>query len=36
MTQAKKVFNKSLKEAIQTVYNPQFSVEFVLYPPFSN
>lgn len=36
MTQAKKVFNKSLKEAVQTVYNPQYNVEFVLYTPFSN
>lgn len=36
MAQAKKVFSKSLKEAVQTVYNPQFSVEFVIYPPFSN
>lgn len=36
MTQAKKIFKKSLTEAIQTVYNPQFSVEFIIYPPFSN
>ena len=36
MTQAKKIFNKSLKEAIQTVYNPQYTTEFVIYPPFSN
>lgn len=36
MTQAKKIFNKSLKEAIQTVYNPQYTTEFMIYPPFSN
>ena len=36
MTQAKKIFNKSLKEAIQTVYNPRYTVEYVIYPPFSN
>jgi len=36
MAQAKKFFNKSLKEAIQSVYNPQFNVDFVIYPPFWN
>ena len=36
MTQTKKIFNKSLKESVQSVYNPQYSVEFVIYPPFSN
>lgn len=36
MTQAKKIFKKSLIEAIQAVYNPQFSIEFIIYPPFSN
>ena len=36
MTQAKKIFNKSLKESIQTVYNPQYTVEYIIYPPFSN
>ena len=36
MTQAKKIFNKSLKEAVQTVYNPQYTTEFIIYPPFSN
>lgn len=36
MAQVKKAFSKSLKEAIQTVYNPQFTVDFVVYPPFSN
>ena len=35
MAQAKKIFNKSLKESIQTVYNPQYSVEYIIYPPFS-
>jgi chromosomal replication initiation ATPase DnaA len=25
-----------LKEAIQTVYNPQYSIEYIIYPPFSN
>ena len=36
MAQAKKFFNKSLKEAVQAVYNPQFNIEFVIYPPFAN
>ena len=36
MTQAQKIFNKSLKEAIQTVYNPRYTIEYVIYPPFSN
>ena len=36
MAQAKNVFKKSLKEAIQIVYNPQYTVEYVVYPPFSN
>jgi len=36
MTQAKKIFNKSLKESIQTVYNPQYTIEYIIYPPFSN
>ena len=35
LAQAKKIFNKSLKDAIQIVYNPQYSVEYVIYPPFS-
>ena len=35
MTQAKKIFNKSLKEAVQVVYNPQYTVEYIIYPPFS-
>jgi len=36
LSNAKKIFNKNLKEAIQTVYNPQYSVEYITYPPFSN
>ncbi len=36
MAQAKKFFSKSLKESVQTVYNPQFNIEFVIYPPFAN
>ena len=36
LAQWKKIFNKSLKEAIQTVYNPQYSIEYIIYPPFSN
>lgn len=35
LAQAKKIFNKSLKDAIQIVYNPQYSVEYIIYPPFS-
>ena len=36
MAQAKKIFNKNLKEAIQSVYNPQYTVEYIIYPPLSN
>lgn len=36
LSNAKKIFNKSLKECIQTVYNPQYTVEYIVYPPFSN
>lgn len=36
LSNAKKIFNKSLKETIQTVYNPQYTVEYIVYPPFSN
>ena len=36
MAQAKNIFKKSLKEAVQTIYNPQYSVEYIIYPPFSN
>ena len=35
LTQAKKFFAKSLKEAINEVYNPHFSVKFVIYSKFS-
>ena len=36
LSSAKKIFNKNLKEVIQTVYNPQYTVEYIVYPPFSN
>ena len=36
LSNAKKIFNKSLKETIQSVYNPQYTVEYIVYPPFSN
>ena len=36
LSNAKKIFNKSLKESVQTVYNPQYTVEYIVYPPFSN
>ena len=36
LSNAKKIFNKSLKETIQTVYNPQYTVDYIVYPPFSN
>ena len=35
LAQAKKIFNKSLKESVQTVYNPQYTIEYIIYPPFS-
>lgn len=35
LTQAKKFFAKSLKESINEVYNPHFSVKFVIYSKFS-
>ena len=35
LSNAKKIFNKSLKESVQTVYNPQYTVEYIVYPPFS-
>ncbi len=35
LSNAKKNFNKSLKDAIQTVYNPQYNIEYIVYPPFS-
>ncbi len=36
LTQVKKFFAKSLKESINEVYNPHFSVKFVIYSKFSN
>jgi len=36
LTQAKKFFAKPLKESIDEVYNPHFSVKFVVYPKFAN
>ncbi len=36
LSNAKKIFNKSLKETVQAVYNPQYTVEYIVYPPFSN
>ncbi|MDR0608443.1 MAG: hypothetical protein LBG52_09215 [Candidatus Peribacteria bacterium] len=36
LTQAKKLFNKSFKEAIHELYNPQFDLEYIVYAPFSN
>lgn len=36
LTQIKKNFSKILKEAIQTSYNSQFWMRFVVYPPFSD
>jgi chromosomal replication initiation ATPase DnaA len=36
LTQAKKFFAKSLKESINDVYNPHFSIKFVIYSKFSN
>jgi len=36
MTQIKKFFWKQIKEAIKTVYNPQFDVKYVIYTPFTN
>lgn len=36
LTQIKKTFNKGLKEAIQTVYNPQFSIKYTVYTGFAN
>ncbi|MEI7919981.1 MAG: DnaA/Hda family protein [bacterium] len=35
LTQVKKFFAKSLKEAVNAVYNQQFSVKFVVYSKFS-
>ncbi len=36
LTQAKKFFAKPLKESIDEVYNPHFSVKFIVYPKFAN
>lgn len=36
LTQVKKFFQKSLKEAINTVYNPQFTIKIIVYSPFLN
>jgi chromosomal replication initiation ATPase DnaA len=36
LTQAKKLFNKSFKEAVHELYNPQFNIEYTIYSPFSN
>ncbi len=36
LTQIKKFFSKSIKEAVNVVYNPQFAVKFVVYPWFAS
>lgn len=36
LTQAKKLFNKSFKEAIHELYNSQFDIAYCVYQPFSN
>lgn len=36
LTQVKKFFTKPLKESINEVYNPHFSVKFVIYSKFSS
>jgi chromosomal replication initiation ATPase DnaA len=36
LTQAKKFFAKPLKESINAVYNPHFSVKFIIYSKFSS
>lgn len=36
LTQVKKFFTKALKDAVNEVYNPQYSVKFVVYAKFSN
>lgn len=36
LTQVKKFFQKSLKEAIESIYNPQFGIKVLVYPPFLN
>jgi chromosomal replication initiator protein len=36
LTQVKKFFQKSLKEAVESVYNSQFWIKIIVYPPFLN
>lgn len=36
LTQVKKFFAKAIKDAINEVYNPQYTVKFVIYAPFGN
>ncbi|MFZ2719074.1 MAG: chromosomal replication initiator protein DnaA [Candidatus Absconditicoccaceae bacterium] len=36
LSQVKKFLAKGIKEAIHTVYNPQFDVKFTIYTPFNN
>lgn len=36
LTQAKKFFQKSIKEAVTTIYNPQFTIKFIIYAGFAN
>ncbi len=36
LSQVKKFLAKGIKEAIHTVYNPQFDVKFIIYSPFNN
>lgn len=35
LTQVKKFFSKSLKEAINETYNPHFTIKFAMYPKFA-
>lgn len=35
LTQAKKFFSKALKESINEVYNPHFTIKFAIYSKFS-
>lgn len=36
MGQAKKFFSKTLKTAIQSTYNQQFSYDFIIFEPFQS
>ena len=36
LTQAKKFFNKALKDAVQNCYNPQYGVNYMIYNGFSD